>query len=64
MEGIKYFEGRKVFLILKNKRQYSGTVIEIADTGKGLVFITLLDKFNNRVCFTSGEIEVIQEEKL
>jgi len=62
MEGWKYWEGKKVFIILKNKRQYTGSVIEINEKENGLIWISILDKFSNRITFLDSEIEVIQEE--
>ena len=61
MEGWKYWEGKKVFLILKNKRQYSGVVLEV-ELNTHLAWIVILDKFNKRIGFSTEEIEVIQEE--
>ena len=61
MEGWKYWEGKKVFIILKSGRQYSGVVLEV-ELNKDLVFITIKDKYDARVGFLSNEIELIQEE--
>lgn len=64
MDGWRYWEGKKVFIILKNKRRYSGLVIEVEINPKSpLIWITLRDKFENRISFVNSEIEVIQEEK-
>jgi len=64
MEGWKKWEGKKVFIILKNKRQYSGVVIEIEiNSNSPLVWINIKDKFGNIIGFSVNEIEVIQEEK-
>lgn len=62
MEGWKYWENKKVFIILKNKRNYSGTILEV-EKNNNLYWITILDKFNNRIGFSSSEVEVIQEEE-
>jgi hypothetical protein len=62
MESWMYFEGKKVFIILKNRRQYSGVVQKIENAGNGLVFVTLIDKFGKRVVFTTGEISNMEEE--
>ena len=62
MEGLKRYEGKRVFLILKNKRQYSGIVVEVIDLGNELQFMTINDKFGKDVSFSSNEIELIQEE--
>lgn len=62
MEGWKYWEGKTVFIILKNKRNYKGKVLEVE--GKSpLLWITILDKYNKRIGFSTEEIEVIQEER-
>jgi hypothetical protein len=58
----KVLEGKKVFLRTKKNFQYSGIVFEVTDTGDGLVFILLKDKFDKIVGFTSGEIQEIREE--
>jgi small nuclear ribonucleoprotein (snRNP)-like protein len=57
----KRYEGKKVFVILKSKRQYSGVILEV-ETQEHLSFITIKDKFGNNVSFVSSEIEVIEEE--
>lgn len=62
MEGWSYWEGKKVFIVLKNKRTYSGTIVEV-EINKPLVWITILDKFDKRVGFFAEEIEIIQEEE-
>ncbi len=63
MEGWKRYLNKKVFIILKNKRQYSGIVIEIDETSLPLVFITIIDKFNNKITFAHSEIDLMQEER-
>ena len=63
MEGWKRFEGKKVYVILKNQRKYSGIVEDVSEEHNGLCFITILDKFSNHITFANSEIEVIQEEK-
>ena len=57
-----YWEGKKVFLILKNQRRYSGQVVEIDTSGLPLVWMVLIDKFGKRIMFSVKEIETIQEE--
>jgi hypothetical protein len=63
MDGWKYWMEKKVFIILKNHRQYSGKIIEITDEKNDLVWISLIDKFNNRITFVNSEIDLIQEER-
>jgi small nuclear ribonucleoprotein (snRNP)-like protein len=60
-EDLDKFEGKEILVVLKNGRKYSGKIIEIADTGDGLIFVTLLDKYKLHVCFTAGEIDVLEE---
>ena len=63
MEGWKYYEGKKVFIILKSKRQYSGVVLEVENNPSSpLVWIILKDKFGNRITFVNSEVELIEEE--
>ena len=59
----KSFEGRKVYIVLKNTRQYSGVVTHVDDAGNGLIFIEILDKFGKSVIFAAGEISNIEEEE-
>ena len=62
-DGWMYWEGKKVFIILKNKRKYSGKIIDIDMDVSPIIFITMTDKFGERVSFVHSEIEVIQEER-
>lgn len=62
MEGWEYWKGKRVYLILKNKRQYQGKVLEVLSSKNTLCWITILDKFNKRITFETSEIELIQEE--
>lgn len=61
-DGWKEWEGKKVFIILKNKRNYTGVISNIEISGY-LVWITLKDKFGKMLTFSSGEIEIMQEEE-
>jgi len=62
MEGWTYWEGKQVFIILKNSRRYQGTVLEIDTSALPIVWMILNDKFNKRITFSVEEIDVIQEE--
>lgn len=62
MDGWKSYEGKKVFISLKNGRSYSGKVIEVEQHNSNSVFITILDKRGKRVSFVKSEIKLIQEE--
>ena len=64
MEGRwKLWMDKRVYLILKNKRNYTGTIIDVDDSDKPLIWITILDKFNKKITFVHSEIELIQEEE-
>ena len=58
----KYYDGKNVFIKLKNGRQYSGKVIDV-DFSDPLIWITIIDKYDKRVMFSSGEIASIEEER-
>lgn len=60
--GWMYWMDKKVYIVLKNKRTYSGKVINV-EINPPLIWITITDKFNARVMFSSGEIAEIKEEK-
>jgi ribosome maturation factor RimP len=60
--GWKKWEGKKVFIILKNKRTYQGSVINVDESSPPLIFITIKDKFSKEVTFVQSEVEVMQEE--
>ena len=62
MEGWKYWEGKQVFILLKNRWTYQGEVLEVDNSGSPIVWIVLKDKFEKRVTFSVEEIDVIQEE--
>ena len=62
MEGWKYYEGKKVYIILKNQRKYSGEVLEV-EQGEILCWITIKDKFGARISFSTEEIELMEEER-
>lgn len=63
MDGWDYYIEKKVFIILKSKRQYSGIVCSIDHAGNGLIFLSLIDKFEKKITFVTDEIELCQEEK-
>ena len=63
MDGWEYWNGRKVYIVLKNDRKYQGIVISVNIISNPTTFITIEDKYNNRITFNISEIELIQEEK-
>ena len=62
MNGWKQWEGKKVFLRTKNDRVYSGVVVQIDDSDKYIIFLTLKDKFGLLVSTITNEIVEIKEE--
>ena len=59
----KEWEGKHVFLRLKQGREYSGTISEVDENAKPIGFITLIDRYNKKVVFAISEIKFIQEEE-
>lgn len=53
--------GKKVFFKLKEGDVYTGEVLEVDDDSPPLIWITISDKFNNRVTFVHSEIIKIEE---
>ena len=62
MEGWKDFEGKNVYIETKSNRKYSGKVIKI-DIQEPLIWISIIDKFGDKIVFVHSEIVLIQEEK-
>jgi len=59
----KEWIGKKVFVQLKKGGIYSGKVIDVDDSFNPLIFITIIDKFGEKVTFTHSEIIKIKEER-
>jgi|WetSurMetagenome_2_1015567.scaffolds.fasta_scaffold385484_4 hypothetical protein len=58
MDEWKEYEGKRVFIQLKNQRQYSGIVI-IANNS----FVKIKDKYGMKVSFSTPDISVIEEQQ-
>ena len=58
----KYWNGLRIFVQLKSGAVYSGKVIDVDETNKDSIFLTLIDKFGQRVSFVQTEIIKIKEE--
>jgi len=54
--------GKRVFVQLKSGGVYSGEVVDVDVEGKPIIFLTIIDKFNEKVTFVSSEIIKIKEE--
>jgi small nuclear ribonucleoprotein (snRNP)-like protein len=63
MDGWKKYVGKRVFLRTKYNRVYSGNVIEIDDSDKQVVFLTIIDIKGMNVTFAVSEIIEIKEEQ-
>ena len=50
--------GKRVFLITKSDRKYSGIIKEVTEN-----FIFVLDKFQERVAINISEISSLEEEQ-
>jgi len=58
-----YYINKKIFVILKNKRQYSGIVLEVFKEGNPtIIFMKIKDMKERPVVFPTNQIEVIEEE--
>jgi small nuclear ribonucleoprotein (snRNP)-like protein len=63
MVGWIYYLDKKVWIILKNKKEYTGKVIDVDSSSNNvLTWVTILDKFNKRVTFCTEEIDLMKEE--
>ena len=58
---MKDFIGKNVVIELKTSNKYFGKVIETADVGDDLVFITIMKKDGKHECFPVDEILRIEE---
>ncbi|MDD3772709.1 MAG: hypothetical protein PHC38_08650 [Weeksellaceae bacterium] len=58
----KEWLNKKIFVQLKTGSVYSGKVIDVDVNSDPIIFITIIDKFGNRVSFVSSEIIKIKEE--
>jgi len=54
---------KNVFIRIKNSHPYQGKVIEVDETSQHLIWITIIDKYNKRVTFSTEEIISIKEEE-
>ena len=60
----KALKDKKVFIKLRDGGVYNGLVLEVDDSSSNeLIWITILDKYNNKVTFVHSEIIKIEEVK-
>lgn len=62
-ERWKRWERQNVKIILKNDFEYNGKCVEVHDSGNGLIWFSIVDKFGKFVTFTVDEIKVITEAR-
>lgn len=58
MDGWIHYEGKQVFIKLKNNREYSGYVLEISKD-----WLVIKDKYGKNVTVRKDDISVIEEER-
>lgn len=59
----KRWEGKRIHLILKNNRKYTGDVVNVNTDDNPIVFIDLIDKFGSNVTVLASEIVEIREDR-
>lgn len=62
MDWKKEWEGKFVFLQLKTGAVYTGKVIEVDGFQPSLIFLTIVDKYNEKITIACSEIVKIKEE--
>lgn len=58
----KEWNGKYIFVELNGGGYYSGKVIDVDVSDGKLIWITIVDKFDNHVTFVHSEIKKIVEE--
>ena len=58
------WNGKRIFLRTIQGKVYSGDVCEIDLAGSNLIFLSLIDKFSNKVTVAVSQIIEIKEEKI
>jgi small nuclear ribonucleoprotein (snRNP)-like protein len=65
MVGWNYYLDKRVWILLKNKKEFTGKVIDVDSSSSNiLVWITILDKYDKRVTLCTDEIDVMKEEEV
>ena len=59
----KEWLGKRIFVKLKDGGVYSGKVIDIDISNENLIWISIIDKFAEKVTFPHTEIIKIKEEE-
>lgn len=58
----KEYEGKNIYLELKNGRRYSGSCVQV-DDNTDIIFISFKDKFGSKVTVVTSEIKFIEVER-
>lgn len=58
----KEWNGKRVFLKLRDGAVYSGNVVDVDDSDRLIIFLTLIDKFGEKVTIVTSEIVKLKEE--
>ncbi len=58
----KEWIGKRIFVQLQSGGVYTGEVIDVDDSAHPIVFLTINDKFGEKVTFVQSEIIKIKEE--
>lgn len=58
----KEWSGKKIFVKLRDGGVYSGKVIDVDESSKPLIFISITDKYGEKVTIVHSEIIKIKEE--
>jgi len=61
MEWMEW-KGKRVFIRTTHGKVYSGIIKDVDTDSKPLIFISIIDKFNNDVMLSASEIVEIKEE--
>ena len=59
----KEWKDKRIFVKTKTSGVYSGVVKDVDDSDKSVIFITLIDKFGDKITIVHSEILKIIEEK-
>ena len=62
MDWKNIWTGKRIFVKLRTGAVYTGDVIDVDVEAKPLVFITIIDKFGEKITFVQSEIIKIKEE--
>lgn len=59
----KKLNGKRIFVKLRTGDVYNGKVIEVDDSSKPLIWITLIDKYDKKITIVHSEIIKLEEKE-